>query len=138
MTVWPRSSSILTVLFAMSGSSSTTRMVATLTGVTFDEFGIARTEAGFDATGSHRVAVVPLPTWLVSWRRPPSCTTSPSTIDKPRPVPFPTGLVEKNGSMAFLSVSSSMPDPVSDRDKRTKSLELLSCPEALPARRTLI
>ena len=36
---------------------------------------------------------------------PPSCAARPWTIDRPRPVPLPTPLVEKNGSIARASVS---------------------------------
>ena len=47
-------------------------------------------------------------------RPPPSWAIRPWTIDRPRPVPRPTSLVEKNGSTARASVSASMPTPVID------------------------
>jgi hypothetical protein len=37
----------------------------------------------------------------------------PYTIDKPRPVPLPSGLVEKKGSKACAMTSGGMPLPVS-------------------------
>ena len=33
---------------------------------------------------------------------------------KPKPVPLPSGLVEKNGSMALFKVTASIPQPVSE------------------------
>ena len=35
-------------------------------------------------------------------------------MERPRPVPLPTPLVVKNGSMAFAKVASLMPSPVSE------------------------
>ena len=68
------------------------------------------------ATGSTSVAVVPLPDVLESCSAPPSCTASPCTIDRPRPVPLPSGFDEKNGSIAFFRISGVMPLPVSMTD----------------------
>lgn len=79
--------------------------------------------AGFSgdgsAAGSQISAVVPWSTRLCRISAPPSCSASPCTIDKPSPVPLPIPLVVKKGSMARLSVSSSMPEPASDSDRRT-------------------
>ena len=44
---------------------------------------------------------------------PPDCAVKPCTIERPSPVPLPTPLVVKNGSMAFARVASLMPMPVS-------------------------
>ena len=41
--------------------------------------------------------VVPMPTSLYSLMWPPDCLTKPYTIDRPRPVPSPSGLVVKKG-----------------------------------------
>ncbi len=68
------------------------------------------------ATGSTRLAVVPLPTVLDNCSAPPSCTASPCTIDRPRPVPLPSGFDEKNGSTARFNISGGMPVPVSITD----------------------
>ena len=51
------------------------------------------------ATGSHSSTVVPLPSWLVMRIAPPDWAARPKTIDSPRPVPRPTSLVVKNGSL---------------------------------------
>jgi hypothetical protein len=40
-----------------------------------------------------------------------------TSIDRPRPGPLPTPLVVKNGSVARLNVSSSIPVPLSRTDK---------------------
>ena len=80
---------------------------------------LTRALAGIVATvaiGSTSVALVPFPTMLVSCSVPPNCTASPCTMDSPRPVPFPTCLVEKNGSIARFSVSGDIPVPVSATD----------------------
>jgi hypothetical protein len=37
----------------------------------------------------------------------------PYTVDSPRPVPWPSGLVVKNGSKMWLMTSAGMPVPVS-------------------------
>jgi hypothetical protein len=37
-------------------------------------------------------------------------------MDKPRPVPFPSGFDEKKGSTARFKVSADMPSPVSITD----------------------
>jgi hypothetical protein len=37
----------------------------------------------------------------------------PYTVDRPRPVPLPTSLVEKNGSKILACTSGVMPVPVS-------------------------
>jgi hypothetical protein len=39
--------------------------------------------------------------------------TKPQTIDNPRPVPFPSGLVEKKGSNTLLMSSDEIPQPCS-------------------------
>ena len=43
----------------------------------------------------------------------------PYTVDRPRPVPFPTGLVVKNGSKIRLMVAASIPEPESVIVSRT-------------------
>ena len=64
-------------------------------------------------TGKNSSTKVPRPGRLVIRIVPPDCATSPSTIDSPSPVPRPAPFVVKNGSVARLSVTSSMPCPVS-------------------------
>ncbi|MNP53948.1 hypothetical protein D3C76_1484680 [compost metagenome] len=71
------------------------------------------------ATGSQSSAVVPWSFWLLRMNLPPSCSIKPWTIDNPRPVPLPTPLVVKNGSIAEPSVASSMPSPVSAMLRQT-------------------
>ena len=56
--------------------------------------------------------VLPMPRSLWSWRNPPFCTTMPSTVGSPSPVPR-SSLVEKKGSKACSRVASSMPFPSS-------------------------
>ncbi len=75
--------------------------------------------AARSVAGSNRQAVVPTPTSLVSLSAPPSCTASPWIIERPRPVPLPTALVEKKGSVALARVAASMPAPVSSTWSRT-------------------
>ncbi len=70
------------------------------------------------AVGSHISAVVPSSGRLATRRRPPDCSARPCTIGSPSPVPLPTPLVVKNGSMAWARVPSSMPMPVSDTDRQ--------------------
>src|ERR1051325_202079 len=53
--------------------------------------------------------------------KPPCCFTRPYTVASPRPVPFPTALVVKNGSNARWRVASSMPAPVSSTARQTNS-----------------
>jgi hypothetical protein len=57
---------------------------------------------------------VPRPGALSTVTCPPLCATMPYTIDRPRPVPCPAGLVVKNGSNTRACVASSIPTPVSD------------------------
>ena len=47
---------------------------------------------------------------------PPLCLTMPYTVARPRPVPWPTPLVVKNGSKTWASTSSDIPQPVSVTD----------------------
>ena len=63
--------------------------------------------------------VVPRPTWLSMRICPPDCLTKPYTIDRPSPVPRPSGLVVKNGSKACRITSGVMPVPVSVTSMRT-------------------
>ncbi|MNV57788.1 hypothetical protein D3C71_1501360 [compost metagenome] len=71
------------------------------------------------ATGNQSSAVVPFSFSLLSMKRPPICSIKPCTIDSPSPVPLPTPLVVKNGSIADASVLASMPSPVSVTLKQT-------------------
>ena len=70
-------------------------------------------------TGSHTSARVPRPTSLARRSAPCICTARPWIIDSPSPVPLPSSLVEKNGSVALRKVSASMPWPVSATTSRT-------------------
>ena len=68
----------------------------------------------FSATaGRKTLKVVPSPTWTRHRMAPPLCSTMPSTVAKPRPVPLPVSLVVKNGSKMCFCISASMPTPVS-------------------------
>ncbi|MOA54474.1 hypothetical protein D3C78_1780930 [compost metagenome] len=71
------------------------------------------------ATGNQSSAVVPKSFRLLRIKRPPSCSMNPCTIDSPSPVPLPTPLVVKNGSIAEASVTSSIPSPVSVTSRHT-------------------
>jgi hypothetical protein len=73
---------------------------------------------------------LPSPVRLTSIR-PPWATTMPWTIDKPTPVPSPTGLVVKKGSKMRACVASSMPPPAS----RTASTMGSASPSAVGAER---
>jgi len=54
---------------------------------------------------------VPVPWLLCTVMHPPCCATMPSTTDKPRPVPTPTGFVVKKGSKMRCTVASSIAAP---------------------------
>ncbi len=71
--------------------------------------------AGVGATvrGSTNVTVVPEPGVLRMRMLPPDWRTKPYTIASPRPLPWPNGLVVKNGSNSRGSSFASMPLPVS-------------------------
>ena len=56
---------------------------------------------------------VPLPTSLSMWMLPWCSWTMRLQIARPRPVPFPSSLVVKNGSMTRGKISGAMPTPVS-------------------------
>src|SRR6516162_1445338 len=57
--------------------------------------------------------VVPLPNSLSTSIQPWCCLTMPKTVARPRPVPFPSSLVVKNGSKMRARLSGGMPVPVS-------------------------
>src|SRR3954471_21318378 len=61
---------------------------------------------------------VPFPGLLSIVMPPPLCSTKPFTIDRPRPVPWPTGLVVKNGSKTLASMVWSMPTLESETDRQ--------------------
>ena len=48
--------------------------------------------------GRYRTNIVPWPTVLWTRTSPPDCFAKPKTWLNPRPVPWPTSLVVKNGS----------------------------------------
>jgi hypothetical protein len=73
----------------------------------------SKSGVGANARGSHNSTVVPRPSWLVSRSAPPAWVTRVWAMDRPRPVPLPTGLVVKKGSTARVKVTASMPVPVS-------------------------
>ena len=63
--------------------------------------------------GSHTVNRVPLPELRLDRDTSPVLLNDfGNDIDKPRPVPFPTSLVEKNGSKILGSTSGLMPSPL--------------------------
>ena len=53
------------------------------------------------------------PAWLA--KAPPDCAAKPYAMARPSPVPLPTSLVVKKGSVARASVAASTPTPVSRR-----------------------
>ncbi len=62
---------------------------------------------------------LPRPGSLRTTMWPPACFTIPKHIDSPRPVPWPTSLVVKNGSKIWPIVAASMPTPVSSTSRAT-------------------
>src|SRR4029453_902439 len=64
-------------------------------------------------SGRNTVKRVPRPTSLSTSIRPPCLRTMEYETDKPSPVPWPTGLVVKNGSKIRFMCSAGMPQPVS-------------------------
>lgn len=79
-------------------------------------------------TSRHRSTLVLSPGRLVRRKAPPDCPARPWTMDRPRPVPWPTSLVVKKGSTALVvkkgstareSVASSMSVPVSATVRQT-------------------
>ncbi len=86
--------------------------------------------------GNRMSTVVPSPSVLDTEICPPDCLTKPNTIDSPRPVPCPSGLVVKNGSNVHSSVSGVMPAPVSEADRRTYSPGRRSLPSQAAASST--
>ena len=62
---------------------------------------------------------VPRPSALSTRIAPSFWRTMPNTVESPRPVPLPSGLVVKNGSKICACVSASIPDPVSETVSRT-------------------
>ncbi len=63
--------------------------------------------------------VVPRPGSLSTQMVPPLCVTIPKTVARPSPVPWPSGLVVKNGSKIRSRVAASIPIPVSLTASRT-------------------
>src|SRR5664279_5963885 len=76
--------------------------------------------------------VVPLPGSLDTSMCPPCLRMMPWVIDKPRPVPVPTGLVVKKGSKMRLMISCGMPEPVSLISIRTFSPSCRVCRVIFP------
>ena len=60
--------------------------------------GAGSASCGTACIGRRQVTVVPWPGVLSMRNWPPDWRTKPYTIDSPRPVPWPTGLVVKNGA----------------------------------------
>ena len=56
---------------------------------------------------------MPWPGAVSTTTLPPDCLTKPCTWDSPSPVPWPCGLVVKNGSNTWATTSGAMPVPVS-------------------------
>jgi len=65
------------------------------------------------ATGKYSVKQLPWPGLLCTATLPSWLRITPCTTARPRPVPWPTGLVVKKGSKMRSSVAASMPGPVS-------------------------
>src|SRR2546430_8811456 len=95
----------------MCGSSSTTRMCNGFASPRGAGAGSVRT-AG-TPTGSSTANVAPLPGRVSRVMRPPCSFRMPWQIDSPNPVPWPSGLVVKNGSNTRRATSSGIPGPES-------------------------
>ena len=95
------------------GSSSTTRIDSVPRGMAAGAE-LTRHEVRPGATVGKRIRKVhPWPGWLSTAIWPPASRTISQTVASPIPVPFPTGLVVKNGSNMRRRVASSIPQPVS-------------------------
>ncbi len=70
------------------------------------------------ARAAPRVSVAPRPCRLSTLTSPPCSCTIPYTMESPRPVPTPAGLVVKNGSKMRDTISGGMPGPSSDTSSR--------------------
>ncbi len=64
--------------------------------------------------------VAPSPTVLSTVTSPPDCLAKPNTWLRPRPVPWPTPFVVKNGSKMRSRFSGEIPEPVSAIDTAVK------------------
>ena len=76
------------------------------------------------ATGNSTLNVAPRPRPLSTEISPPCSRTIPWTMERPRPVPTPAGLVVKNGSKMRGSSSGAIPGPLSDISMTTRSAEI--------------
>ena len=76
------------------------------------------------AAGSTKLARVPRPGCDDSSSRPPICSATLCARNKPSPMPWPRGLVVKNGSVARASTASGMPGPSSSHAEGTARLGL--------------
>src|SRR4029453_8873843 len=72
----------------------------------------------FATSGSSMTKVVPSPGDDPTSMRPPWRSTMPYEIERPRPVPCPTGFVVKNGSKTRACTSGDMPGPSSWHSRR--------------------
>ncbi|MNZ92171.1 hypothetical protein D3C78_1111860 [compost metagenome] len=81
--------------------------------------GVVSTGAEPPATGKYRVKRLPSPGVLTTSTAPPWVRITPCTTARPRPVPWPTGLVVKKGSKMRCTVVASMPGPLSSTLKAT-------------------
>src|SRR5581483_72221 len=70
--------------------------------------------SGSSTRGRQILKHVPFPTSRSTQLNPPLCFTTPYTVERPSPVPFPCSLVVKNGSKICVCVSASIPVPVSE------------------------
>ena len=72
-------------------------------------------------SGSCTVKVEPRPSSVESMMRPPCSRTMPWLIERPSPVPSPSGLVVKKGSNTWAASASDMPGPSSITSTATPS-----------------
>src|SRR5688500_9961109 len=113
MTSYPASSSVRRMIARTANSSSTSRIRSPPRRVATGSGRRSSRSAVSPATGRQTLNVVPTPGSLCAHTYPFDCFTMPYTVARPRPVPWPTGLVVKNGSKTCASVSRSMPCPES-------------------------
>ena len=76
--------------------------------------GCACGDGGTSFWGSTSVKTLPSPGVLCTWMEPPNSCARSREIDRPRPVPWPVGLVVKNGWNIFAFTCSGMPVPLSE------------------------
>ena len=119
----------------MWGSSSTTSTLSRLIGAPWSASWTGA--GGRVARGSWTVNTDPLSSSVESMMRPPCSRTMPWLMERPRPVPSPSGLVVKNGSNTCAASASDMPGPSSTTSTATQSSQRRARTTTVPGRPVL-